>query len=83
MDLMPLLKNDTQQVDRVLHWLSGDSWAVRKGAWKLIGQGESERVLVNLEKDMAEKINQLQDQPALVQELRELHREWIKAVGTR
>jgi len=37
MDLMPLLKNDTQQGDRVLHWLSGDSWAVRKGAWKLIG----------------------------------------------
>jgi arylsulfatase A len=82
-DLMPLLKNDTKHFNRVLHWLYGDSWAIRKGPWKLIGQDEKPLVLVNVEKDVIEKINHLQEQPELVRELSKLHRQWIEEVGNR
>jgi arylsulfatase A len=82
-DLMPLLTDPAKKNDRVLHWLFGDSWAVRKGAWKLMGKGNNAQNLVNLEKDLPEKHNRLKDMPELVVELSTLHREWIKAVGGR
>ncbi len=82
-DLMPLLTDPAKKKDRVLHWLFGNSWAVRKGPWKLIGKGCTAQSLVNLEKDLPEKNNQLKDMPELVDELTKLHREWIKTVGDR
>ena len=82
-DIMPLLKNDTKQTDRTLHWLYGDAWAVRKGSWKLIGQGANTTTLVNLEQDIQEKSNHLKDQPELVDELMKLHRQWIESVGSQ
>lgn len=52
---MPLMKDDSKKAGRILHWLHGDSWAVRKGAWKLIGKSQGALTLVNLEKDIEEK----------------------------
>jgi len=82
-DLMPLLKDPATKSDRVLHWLFGDAWAVRRGAWKLSGEGEKALSLVNLEKDLEEKNNRLSEQPELVSELTNLHRHWIESVGSR
>ena len=80
-DLMPRLKGDRQKVDRVLHWRHGDSWAVRKGPWKLIGRGMDALTLVNLEKDLGERVNLLKEQPECVDELMKYHRLWISSVG--
>jgi hypothetical protein len=82
-DLMPLLKGGTMGTDRNLHWLFGDSWAIRKGPWKLMGEGKNPLVLVNLEKDLPENGNLIKDQPGLVGELLKLHQQWIEAVGNR
>lgn len=82
-DLMPLLTGPAKKNDRVLHWLFGNSWAVRKGAWKLMGKGNNAQTLVNLEKDLPEKDNHLKDMPGLVEELTKLHREWIESAGDR
>jgi arylsulfatase A-like enzyme len=82
-DIMPLLKDSTKKSDRVLHWLFGSSWAVRKGAWKLIGKDKTALTLVNLEQDIAEKINLIKEKPELAEELLNLHRQWIAAVGDR
>ena len=75
---MPLWKDDAQEVDRVLHWFFSDSWAVRKGPWKLIGEGENSLTLVNLEKDIEEKSNHLKEQPDLADELMKLHLQWVE-----
>lgn len=82
-DLMPILKGGAKAPDRDLHWLFGDAWAVRKGPWKLMGEGESPRVLVNLENDLGEGSNQIKDQAGLTDELLKLHRKWIESVGNR
>ena len=80
---MPFLKDAGHRSDRALHWLFGDSWAVRKGAWKLTGKDKKALTLVNLEADLGEKINRLKEQPELVDELTKLHRQWIEAVGSK
>jgi arylsulfatase A-like enzyme len=80
-DIMPLLKDNSKQVDRVLHWLFGDAWAVRKGAWKLIGKHDKALTLVNLEKDLGEKNNLINERPQLADEMLKLHRDWIAEVG--
>jgi arylsulfatase A-like enzyme len=82
-DIMPVLKGDTKVHDRALHWLFAGSWAVRRGPWKLIGKGNTARSLVNLAKDIEEKQNHLKDRPERVNELRELHAQWIESVGSR
>lgn len=82
-DIMPRMKEDSKSTDRILHWLHGDSWAVRKGAWKLIGKGKDAFTLVNLENDMEEKTNHLKQEPELVAELMKLHQQWIESVGNQ
>jgi arylsulfatase A-like enzyme len=82
-DIMPLMKSDTQKEDRVLHWLFGNRWAVHKGSWKLGGQGGKPLTLVNLESDPEEKSNLINRQPARADELFGRHRTWIAEVGDK
>jgi arylsulfatase A-like enzyme len=82
-DILPLLKDPSKQTDRVLHWLFGSDWAVRKGAWKLIGKSDRPLTLVNLEADIEEKQNLIKEKPGLVGELMKLHHQWIAEVGNR
>jgi arylsulfatase A-like enzyme len=82
-DIMPLMKGDTRKEDRVLHWLFGNRWAVRKGSWKLGGQGGKPLTLVNLEDDLEEKSNLINRQPARADELLARHRTWIAEVGDK
>jgi arylsulfatase A-like enzyme len=82
-DLMPLLKGGTSGSDRDLHWLFGNSWAIRKGPWKLLGQGNSPQALVNLDSDLNENDNLIKNQPVLVDELLKKHQQWIGSVGNR
>ena len=83
MDIMPLLQDDTKKSDRVLHWMHADAWAVRKGSWKLTGQGGNAQTLVNLDKDLSEKDNLIRENAETADELINLHRQWIADVGNR
>ncbi len=79
-DILPLLKSARTEAPRVLHWQSGDDWAVRRGAWKLIGQGLKPLTLVNLHNDIGETDNLLAREPALAEELRKAHTQWAKSL---
>ena len=82
-DMMPFLKGEPNRHDRTLHWLFGDAWAVRKGPWKLVGNGNTACSLVNLEQDIGEKRNQLEEQPERVKKLVKLREDWVEEVGDR
>jgi arylsulfatase A len=71
----------------VLHWTIGNSWAVRAGNWKLLGNPrdtsdkgplglDDQLFLVNLEKDVRELENLGQQHPEVVSRLKRLHEEW-------
>lgn len=80
-NLMPILKGEAIAPTRDLHWQSGDDWAVRRGAWKLIGRGPKLLSLVNLEADPSEKINQMARERVLVQHLKTAHQTWVKSIS--
>ncbi len=82
-DLMPLLRGTGPLAPRPIHWLFGNAWAVRRGDWKLIGEGDRPRALHHLGRDLGEKDNLLAAQPSLVDELTALHRTWLAGVGRR
>ncbi len=80
---------DAKSPHDVLHWTIGNSWAVRRGDWKLIGNprdtsnkgpiGKDDRLfLVNLAEDISEMKNLTKQNPQVVAELKKLHEEWIK-----
>jgi len=79
MDLLPILRGDGGEPGRVLHWRFGDRWAVRKGDWKLI----DDKVLYHLGKDPAETKNIYAEHPEVVEQLRNLNRQWTREVGGR
>jgi arylsulfatase A-like enzyme len=80
-DFMPVLKGEPSDVTRDLHWQSGDAWAVRRGAWKLMGQKDKPSSLVNLHNDIAEADNLLGREPARAEELMAAHTEWVQSFG--
>ena len=82
-NVMPLLKDDAKVLDRVLYWMFGEDWAVRKGAWKLIGNDDQALTLVNLAEDISENHNLIKEKPELAEELFYLYRQWIAEVGDK
>jgi arylsulfatase A-like enzyme len=81
-DVMSYLKDETKVAERILHWLHDESWAVRKGPWKLIGKAGKPQSLVNLENDVSEQSNLIKQQPGLAEELMTLHRQWMESIGS-
>jgi arylsulfatase A-like enzyme len=82
-DILPLLQAPSLRPARTLHWLFGDDWAVRQGAWKLTGRGPDAVSLVNLDEDPEEKRNERIAQPERTRQLEALHRQWLADVGPR
>jgi arylsulfatase A-like enzyme len=80
-DILPLLRGGRLESPRELHWQSGESWAVRRGAWKLTGQGSKPLTLINLETDIGEAENLLTRESARVGELMKAHTTWVKTLG--
>lgn len=83
MDLLPILKGAAKAPERTLHWRFGEEWAVRRGKWKLLGEGTNALALVNLEKDIEEKKNQIHAQAEIGSELMKLHQQWTEEVGLK
>lgn len=83
MNLLPVMKGNPGDADRVVHWLFDDAWAVRQGTWKLIGKGPKAAKLFNLRDDIRETNNTIAHEAGRADELMNLHREWLKVVGDK
>ncbi|MCG8509350.1 MAG: sulfatase-like hydrolase/transferase, partial [Rhodospirillales bacterium] len=75
----------------VLHWTIGNSWAVRQGDWKLLGNprdtsnkaalSRDDRLfLVNLAEDVSEMKNLAKQHPEVVERLEKAHKTWAAAI---
>lgn len=75
-----------------LHWTTGNSWAVRQGDWKLLGEpkdtsnkgeltADDKLFLVNLAEDAAEMRNMAAENSEVVNRLKSLHQQWIKGIS--
>ncbi len=90
--LMPVLRSsDAPSQHAVLHWVNGESWAVREGDWKLLAHprdttqehplGEADDPwLSDLSSDPGETKNFASEHPAVVAKLTTLHEEWVRRV---
>ncbi len=81
MDIMPILKGAGAGAPRDLHWQVGDSWAVRRGPWKLMGERSTPASLVNLDQDIGERDNLLAGESARAGEMIKAHMRWGESVG--
>ncbi len=91
-NIAPMLREDKSSPHGVLHWTTGNSWAVRDGEWKLLGNprdtanrgplGESDRLfLVNLAQDVGEMTNLSDQHPEMTQRLKRKHDQWWDSVS--
>jgi arylsulfatase A-like enzyme len=59
-----------------------DSWAVRKGKWKLLYSRKGNLELYNLEGDAVEQKNLVEEFPEITADLKEKYTSWRKEMGT-
>jgi arylsulfatase A len=79
--ILPLIESaDAKSGHEVLHWAWQDSWALRRGEWKLIGNAEKQLELLNLGEEKPEETNHLEIKAELAAELHALHKAWMKEV---
>lgn len=82
--LLPIIESkDAKSYYEVLHWQWGNRWAVREGAWKLLGQNDKAQSLHNLNDPRPEKTDHRNDQPDIVSRLLTQHRIWANSVRPR
>ncbi len=87
-----LKSSDEKSQHDVFHWATGkNSWAVRKGDWKLLGNPrdtsnkakiteDDKLFLSNLSQDVSEMTNLAKKHPDVVKHLVQLHESWAKEV---
>ena len=95
--LRDVIYNNAASGHDVMHWATGNpeamtnSWAVRKGPWKLLGNPQypakkltftedDKLYLVNLSQDSTESKNLRMEHPEVAAELMMLHEDWLKDV---
>jgi arylsulfatase A-like enzyme len=83
--LQPVINSaEAPAAHEVLHFQWRNSWAVRKGDWKLIGnkqgkpKNEMRYTLHHLTDEKPEVTDYAEENPALVRELIALHESWIR-----
>lgn len=94
--IAPVIKSaEAKTPHETFHWQTGgNSWAVRSGDWKLLGNprdtsnkaplGPNDKLfLVNLTKDHTEMTNQASDNPDVVMRLQKQHDEWVREVSPK
>lgn len=92
-NLLPLIRNkNLPSPHEVLYFDFLDQWAVKKGAWKLIGNPvetkegnyrenlEEKYFLSNVVTDPSEQINYYQQKPEIVKELMSLREQYVKSI---
>ncbi len=95
--LRDVIYSNSQSPHETMFWATGNpevrtnSWAVRKGDWKLLGNPTDPRnelnfaeadslYLVNLKQDSTESKNLAKEHPQVLLELKSLHDDWRKEI---
>jgi len=79
--LLPIIKSAKAPTHhKVMHWQWQNKWAIRKGAWKLIGRGDKAEFLGNLADTEPEAKNYLKEKKQMAEELKRLHDRWALEV---
>jgi arylsulfatase A-like enzyme len=60
----------------VLHWRSGQQWAIREGCYKLLKRANEPEELYDLAKDIGETKNLAGEKPDVVAKLKKAHESW-------
>ena len=81
-DLLPLLKQTTAEVDRTFFWRIRDQEAVRKGNWKYFNNGER-RHLFDLSSDQREQADFSEKNPDMLKHLSGEFDEWNRQMLPR
>jgi arylsulfatase A-like enzyme len=76
-NLLPSLIGDAAMPDRTLFWDTNQSWAARRGNWKVVANGK-EIQLFNLLKDLGETEDLSEPFRGKKQELIDAHKAWKK-----
>ncbi len=63
----------------IFYWMKGKNWAVRKGPWKMVHH-DGEPFLSNMDVDVSETKNLADENSDIVEELTDLHQEWVEEV---
>jgi arylsulfatase A-like enzyme len=80
-NILPVINSATvPSPHKTLYWQWEETWAVRQGAWKLIGKGEEAEFLGNLTDEQPEQINYLENKPQLAKKLLAMHQTWVQDV---
>ena len=84
-NIVPIIKDKKANSNYSrLHFAWGNNWAVREGAWKLIGnKNNSKMSLHNLTDKKPEVINYAKDKPDIVKHLPSLHKSWAEDVSPK
>jgi arylsulfatase A-like enzyme len=81
MNLLPILKGETKEIERTFHWRIDRSdrkqKATRQGKWKYLKDAWIE-FLFDLEADVGERRNLAYQHPDILARLRQLHADWEK-----
>ena len=79
--VLPLITSpEAKSEHKELHWAWANGWAVREGAWKLIGSRDRAQQLVNLDDKEPERKNYLKEKPELAARLLKMHHGWLEEV---
>jgi len=88
--ILPVIRSaDAESPHEVLHWAYMNSWAIRRGNWKLLGDpidsshkapitSDDKLFLVNLEQDIGEMTNLAKERPEIVKKLKKMHNSWAR-----
>lgn len=77
--LAPLLLEGKPIPKRDVFWRKGDTWAVRRGPWKLVGTGDKVE-LFHLDRDLGETTDLSDTHPELIRELQASFKAWERDV---
>ncbi|MEF8810755.1 MAG: sulfatase-like hydrolase/transferase [Bacteroidales bacterium] len=80
-NILPVLLEGGTLPERTLYWKIGDEWAVLKGPWKLVKDGDK-KALFNLEKDIGENEDLSSQYPDRVKDLTHQYQEWKQEVSS-
>jgi len=79
-DLLPVIQENAESPNTVMHWHWAHLWAVREGDWKLVQNRNVPLALYHLGDDRPEQEDHLTTEPEIVSRLQSLHDDWVTDV---
>jgi arylsulfatase A-like enzyme len=82
-NLMPLVTQKVDMLDRSLYWMLGGQTAVRSGKWKLLQTANHGPYLFDLNDPKPERVNRIAEHPEIADGLQKNLEKWKEGIGRR